>query len=347
MANVTKPIVLDETLKETNRILNKAWIHGDILVSISRDWTVANDGSETYGDPIPFDAFLEAVENETFNTVGAVVKMTNAFNGNPLRCVVIGKKHDVLAETDEGGLEPSGTKAKLTFHVIDIPFRKVGLGLPMDTSGVTGHLRVNENSDTDINDCREIQIYESAPSNMGGYPTAVGLRQAEQAFFDGLHPKLQAAIKVVRKDIFISRMSDGDNYETFDSTATCIAFESDRYMSQVYTKVFSLSATEVGIIPNPSDNGADHFPYSCVDNEGNDAMLEGTKYEYFNETYPYTSENQNDRRRPRFSNGELYYYWLRSPSLDISNSWGKVDIDGSVNYYSTFNDGGVAPAFCI
>lgn len=40
------------------------------------------------------------------------------------------------------------------------------------------------------------------------------------------------------------------------------------------------------------------------------------------------------------------WHWLRTPHLDISYVWGFVYNDGRVNYDSTHNYNGVAPAFC-
>ena len=112
------------------------------------------------------------------------------------------------------------------------------------------------------------------------------------------------------------------------------------------TKLFSLSASEVGIIPNPQET-FNAFPYKIPNSDGDDVMLEGTKYEYFNETYPYTSEPEQDRRRPRYYNNELWYYWLRSPCLLSSDYWGGCSGSGYVGGDSTVSYGGVAPAFCI
>lgn len=40
------------------------------------------------------------------------------------------------------------------------------------------------------------------------------------------------------------------------------------------------------------------------------------------------------------------WHWLRTPYLDVSDGWGSVIYGGGVYYYSTYDDGGVAPAFC-
>ena len=168
----------------------------------------------------------------------------------------------------------------------------------------------------------------------------------EQAFYDGLASWLQALIKVVRKDIFISETCDGDNYEMFDSTSTTIVYEGDRYGAQIDCKVFSLSATEVGIIPNPDNSGKDPFAYTCPYYNQN-IHLEGKKYDYFNTTYAYTSEPSSDLRRPRYWKGELYHYCLRSPGLTDSGDWAIVFEGGSVSNRSTYFTYGIAPAFCI
>lgn len=342
MANVTKPIVLDETLQETNEILRQLLSNSDSKVYVSTNKGVS------YGDPITPLAWAAAIEDENY-AVGTIFKITKVFNGKTMRFIAIGLNHDVLSNTDAGELEPNGDKAKMTLQCYDMPFGKVNLGLPYEEEK-EGNLRTSEDSDTSIEDCRQFNIDPIYPSNAHGYASAVGLRQAEQAFYDGLAPWLQALIKVVRKDVFIPEIDDGDNYEMFDSTASLIAAEGDRYGSQVDCKVFSLSAAEVGIIPNPNDDPQDHFPYSIPYDDGEEVkniMLEGHKYAYFNETYAYTSEDSNDRRRPRYWNDELWFYWLRSPHLDYSYRWGYVDLDGLVDHIYTYHYYGVAPAFCI
>ena len=342
MATITKPIVLDETLKATNEILKQLLSNSDSQVYVS------TDKGSTYTGPITPLAWASAIENEAYS-VGTIFKITKVFNGKEMRFIAIGLNHDVLSNTDLGELEPNGETAKMTLQCYDMPFGKVNLGLPFE-SAKSGNLRVSEGSDVEISSCREFSIDALYPSNTHGYATAVGLRQMEQAFYDGLAPWLQALIKVVRKDIFISEVDDGDNYENFDSTSTTIVYEGDRYGAQVDCKVFSLSATEVGIIPNPDNSGKDPFAYTCPYDNGDEVQnihLEGKKYDYFNTTYVYTNEPSTDLRRPRYWKGELYYYWLRSPYLGSSYYWGGVYSGGDVNYYSTYIDCGVAPAFCI
>lgn len=348
MANITKPIVLNETLQETNEILREALKTADSVIQVS------TDGGTTYGDPITPAVWLALIEEDEY-AAGTIFKITKIFNGKTMRFIVLGTHHDVLSNTDAGELEPSGDTAHITLQFYDMPFGKVNLGLPYEEEK-TGNVRCNADRDTDISDCPEVTIDPIYPSNMHGYQSAVGLRQAEQAAYDGLAPWLKAAIKTVRKDIFIPEIDDGDNYEMFDSTSTVIAMENDRYGSQVDCKMFSLSAAEVGIIPNPSDSGNDPFPYRVnapvYDEDLEEEVmtptnLEGKKYALFNETYPYTSETEGDRRRPRYWNNQLWYYWLRTPFVLGSSSWGVVDYDGGVYDYGTYDRNGVAPAFCI
>ena len=342
MSNVTKPIVLDETLQETNEILRQLLLNADSQVFVS------TDKGTTWSDAITPLSWAAGIHEKIY-AVGTLFKITKVFNGKTMRFIAIGISHDVLSNTDAGELEPNGDKADMTLQCYDMPFGKVNLGLPYEEEK-EGNLRTSEDSDTSIEDCRQFNIDPIYPSNAHGYASAVGLRQAEQAFYDGCAPWLQALMKTVRKDVFIPEIDDGDNYEMFDSTATLIAMEGDRYGSQIDCKVFSLSAAEVGIIPNPSNTPKDNFPYSVPYDDGEevkDIMLEGHKYAYFNETYAYTSEANNDLRRPRYWNNQLYYYWLRSPNLDYSSSWGHVDGDGHVSYNDTNVNDGVAPAFCI
>lgn len=348
MANVTKPLVLDETLKETNEILKEALKSAESLILVS------TDGGETYGDPITPAMWLALIEDDEYEP-GTIFKITKIFNGKTMRFIVLGTHHDVLSNTDAGEVEPNGETAHITLQFYDMPFGKVNLGLPYEEEK-TGNVRCNADRDTDISDCPEVTIDPIYPSNMHGYHSAVGLRQAEQAAYDGLAPWLKAAIKTVRKDIFIPEIDDGDNYEMFDSTSTVITMENDRYGSQVDCKMFSLSAAEVGIIPNPSDNGNDPFPYRVnapvYDEDLEEEVmtptnLEGHKYALFTETYAFTSEQEGQRKRPRYWKDELWYYWLRSPFVLDSYDWGIVSVDGGVNGYITSNYIGVAPAFCI
>ena len=338
--------------RNNNDLVNKEYVD-ELIFSLSNSDSqvyVSTDKGTTYSGPITPLAWASAIENEVYS-VGTIFKITKVFNGKEMRFIAIGLNHDVLSNTDLGEREPNGETAKMTLQCYDMPFGKVNLGLPFETAK-TGHLRMSEGSDVSIDNCREFSIDANVPSNTHGYATAVGLRQMEQAFYDGLAPWLQALIKVVRKDIFISEVSDNRwNYEHFDSTSTTIVFEGDRYGSQVDCKVFSLSATEVGIIPNPSNNGKDPFAYTCPYDNGEGVQnihLEGKKYEYFNTTYAYTNEPSTDLRRPRYWKGSLYNYWLRSPSLVSSYYWGRVGGRGYVNggcYIYLVS--GVAPAFCI
>lgn len=319
-------------------------VNGSISANGGSEIYVSIDKGSTYTGPITTSQWETNIKNGAYS-VGTIFKITKVFNGKEMRFIAIGLNHDVLSNTDLGELEPNGETAKMTLQCYDMPFGKVNLGLPFENAK-NGNLRVNEGSDVAITSCRSFSVNAAYPSNTHGYATAVGLRQMEQAFYDGLAPWLQALIKVVRKDIFISEEDDGGTHEMFDSTSTAIVFEGNRHGSQVNCKVFSLSATEVGIIPNPSNNGKDIFAYTCPYNNNN-IRLEGKKYDYFNTTYIYTSEPSTDLRRPRYWKGSLWIYCLRSPSLASSEGWARVHNDGRISDGSTNGNYGVAPAFCI
>jgi len=325
MSNITKPIILNETGVAIKEAIQGLQPDSAVVVTIN-------------GASMSLKQWITNCEACVYDStyLGVKATITNLIDKKTFRVRLIGINHDVIASTDEGELEPSGEKAKTTWQFYDMPMQKVNLGLPFmeDPMGT---------SDED----EWVGEYTSDnPCNWHGYPTAVGLRDAEQQIFNSLPLELQRAIKTVRKDCHIPVIYYND-YRNYNSTASLIVDEMDRYGSCVNTKIFSLSATEVGIIPNPSENNKQHFPYSVEDNDGNEHMLEGTKYEYFNETYAYTSEANDDRRRPCKFNGEDWYYWLRTPDLDGSCYWGSVDGAGSVYINDTIIDSGVAPAFCI
>ena len=319
-------------------------VNGSISANGDSEIYVSIDKGSTYTGPITASQWESNIKNGAYS-VGTIFKITKVFNGKEMRFIAIGLNHDVLSNTDLGELEPNGETAKMTLQCYDMPFGKVSLGLPFE-SAKSGNLRVSEGSDVAITSCRSFSVNAAYPSNTHGYATAVGLRQMEQAFYDGLAPWLQALIKVVRKDIFISEEDDGGTHEMFDSTSTAIVFEGNRHGSQVDYKVFSLSATEVGIIPNPSNNGKDTFAYVCPYNNQH-IHLEGKIYDYFNTTYAYTSEPSTDLRRPRYWKGSLWLYCLRSPSLGTSDGWARAHNDGRVSDGSTSGNFGIAPAFCI
>ena len=273
--------------------------------------------------------------------LGKIATVTNAINNSSIRFILIGVNHDVLANTDAGELEPNGTKAKTTWQFYDMPVQKVNLGLPYEEEK-TGNVRCDQTGD--IEDCPEVTIDTVYPSNMHGYTSAVGLLDALQCIFDSLPQKMQNAMKLVRKDCFISEIDDGDNYEMFDSTASMIFNEQDRYGSAVAQKLFCLSAFEMGYTKGNSANP--DFPTTIeveIDDEPTSIKLEGSKYAYFDEG----NDSSAIAKRIRYFNGSAWYYWLRSPSVLDSRDWGFVFHDGVISSYYTNDDYGVAPAFCI
>ena len=97
MATITKPIVLDETLKATNEILKQLLSNSDSQVYVS------TDKGTTYTGPITPLAWASAIENEAYS-VGTIFKITKVFNGKEMRFIAIGLNHDVLSNTDLGEL---------------------------------------------------------------------------------------------------------------------------------------------------------------------------------------------------------------------------------------------------
>lgn len=285
------------------------------------------------GDTISLAEFIAKCEAGDYGNakVGTIATMHNLIDGKDFRIILIGVNHDVLSCKDAGELEPNGETAKTTWHFYDMPMRGVKLGLPYVPDVMDGE----EGAPA---------FDPNYPSNWFGYPTATSLLDALQTVFSSLPKLLQDHIKTVRKDHYVPVLYF-DDYESYNSTKTMIQSESDRY-GWSNQKLFCLSATEVGVIPDNDDDNTQHFPYSC---EANDEtiMLEGKKYAYFNETKAYESEPESDRRRPRYFGEEAYWYWLRSPNLDYSRGWGIVNDGGFVDDGSTGSDSGLAPAFCI
>lgn len=272
--------------------------------------------------------------------VGKIITFTKLINGKNFRMIVIGHEHDVLANTDEGELEPNGETANLTLQFYDMPIQKVNLGLQFDTDRANGNGYVNADSEG-----QHLEISPAYPSNMHGYSSAVGLLNAMQEIYNSLPLVLQRAMKLVRKDCFIGDIYD-DDYGYYSSTITLIKNEGDRYGSCVSAKLFCLSAKEVGMTHSTGSDD-DYFAYDCEDSEENTINIEGKKYAYFDET-PQNNQSESARaKRIRYYKGNAYYYWLRSPYLLDTSGWGIVDGNGGVYSVSTSHDRGVAPAFCL
>ena len=302
---------------------------------------VSTDGGETYGSGIALEEFIGKCENGDYaESVGAIARITKLINGQTMRIRLIGVNHDVLANTDLGELEPNGTKAKTTWQFLDMPFQKVNLGLPYDAQDFDSVANFVAGDD-----------YYAYPSNKHGYTSAVGLLNAMQEIFNSLPTVLQQAIKTVRKDCFIPRISHNDDISDVqdNSTKDYIEAETDRYGSCISAKLFCLSASEMGMT-HATGSGDDQFAYDVeitVDEEQVSVNLEGKKYAFFDET-PQDNQSESARnKRICFYNGSAWYYWLRSPLLLFSSYWGICYSDGNVDRDSTSNDRGVAPAFAI
>ena len=71
--------------------------------------------------------------------------------------------------------------------------------------------------------------------------------------------------------------------------------------------------------------------------------------------YPYYSNNSdlgsagtgNDSNRIKYSDGSVWYWWLRSPYVDTANSVRFVFTTGRINNTSANGNYGVAPICCI
>jgi hypothetical protein len=300
---------------------------------------VSTDGGETYGSGIALEEFIGKCENgEYASNVGAIARITKLINGQTMRIRLIGVNHDVLANTDLGELEPNGTKAKTTWQFLDMPIQKVNLGLPFDAQDFDS-----------VADFVGGEDYYSYPSNKHGYTSAVGLLNAMQEIYNALPFELQKAIKMVRKDCYISRICHSDDYSDVQdcSTSYFIENENDRYGSCISAKLFCLSASELGMTHSTNESDDDQFPYDCKDTEENTVNLEGKKYAFFDET-PQNNQSESARnKRICYYNGSAWYYWLRSPVLLGADGWGHCGDGGYVSYDSTLVSFGVAPAFCI
>jgi len=282
--------------------------------------------------------------------IGKILTFSKLINGASFRMIVIGHEHDVLANTDNGELEPNGTTANLTLQFYDMPFQKVNLALPYEEEK-EGYIRSSQTEENmEDSGASQVTIDPIYPSNAHGYASAVGLIHAMQEIFNSLPTILQQAIKTVRKDIFISEIDDGDNYEMFDTTSTVILKEQDRYGSCVNVKLFCLSASEMGMTHSNAENDPDQFPYDIeveIDEVPTLVNLEGKKYAYFDSTPQNNQTEQARNKRIRYYKGEPYWYWLRSPYLLDTDCWGFCDNGGYVTDDLTSNNGGVAPAFAI
>lgn len=151
------------------------------------------------------------------------------------------------------------------------------------------------------------------PSNMQGYVAARGIHNTLNNILCSLPAELQRGIKFVSKQCHTKRDSiDGGSIGEYTYDDGC--------------KLFLLSATEIGA--GASANWA----------------VEGTPYSYYSGLGTAAST-----KRVKAYNGQTSgsWYWLRSPRLDYPGSWYYIDYDGSVNYYDTNSNYGVAPAFCI
>ena len=324
---ITKPIILDDTGKAIADAIKASGGYSGVIcswdnTSIALEDFIANCNEHLYTNAM----------------VGKIITFTKLINGKNFRMIVIGHEHDVLANTDEGELEPNGETANLTLQFYDMPIQKVNLGLPFDV----------QDFET-VSDFVEGNDYYSYPSNKHGYSSAVGLLNAMQEIYNSLPLVLQRAMKLVRKDCFIGRINHSDDYGDLQdqSTSFFIENESDRYGSCVSTKLFCLSAKEVGMTHSTGSDD-DQFAYDCEDSEQNTVNIEGKKYAYFDET-PQNNQSESARtKRIRYYKGNAYYYWLRSPYLLGTSGWGRVYDGGSVYDHGTDGDGGgVAPAFCL
>ena len=321
----------------------------EALQELEEDNCVVTLSGPNYDDEeFTLDEFIAKCEAGDFvdgddvdEEVTTIASITNLINGQTYRLRLIGVNHDVIATTDLGELEPNGTKAKTTWQFYGMPLKSVKLGLQfMGADPMEGATYGPWTGQFDGN----------YPCNWSGYLACQLLLRAMDEIFFSLPKKLQNAIKMVRKDLHIPVICF-DDYEPYNSTATMIEYENDRYGSLIAAKLFCLSASEVGIIPNP--NATDiPFPYTCEytdwDTETQEeCLLEGFKYSYFHEGYAYQSETEGHYTRPCVYNDEPWWYWLRSPYLLNSFYWGIVNGSGGVYGYYTYDHGGVAPAFCI
>ena len=85
----------------------------------------------------------------------------------------------------------------------------------------------------------------------------------------------------------------------------------DKKETKYKTKLFLLSATEM----------CSNRPY---------APIESRPLEFYIRNIPLWNDWQ----------------WIRSPYPSYSNYWVRVSVDGTISYYLTYYNGGVAPAFC-
>ena len=342
MSNITKPIILNETGVAIKEAIQGLQPDSACVVTIN-------------GASISLKQWITNCEAGVYDStyLGVKATITNLIDKKSFRVRLIGINHDTLASD-------LTTKAKTTWQFYDMPMKQVPLGLPFDFNAVGdgAATALAASALQDYLDGNDPYLY---PSNKHGYHSAVNLLACLDVIMSSLPLELQRAIKTVDKDCFVPFICYTDDYSDIEpfSTATYVKYEGADGLTytKMQCKLFHLSACEVGIIHNPND-ASDPFPLrqelmEWDDDEGDYVgtgeyvPLEGTKYEYFNETYAYTSEANDDRRRPCKFNGEDWYYWLRTPYLEISFYWAYVNYYGGVSNINTLRYGGVAPAFCI
>lgn len=85
---------------------------------------------------------------------------------------------------------------------------------------------------------------------------------------------------------------------------------------------------------------------------GDNASDKGDAWQYYSANSDKSSQANNhgadsNRIKVQVSNGNPYYWWLRSPYVGYGNLVRYVGTDGNINYYGAYISNGVAPACVI
>ena len=307
--------VIGEELEPTITQVSGGGVDTDVSVHIS------TDSGSTWGDAISWSELWTKCHNKQY-TVGTMMKIVNFYKGFDIRFIATDLTH--------------GSGTEWQFYDMITPY--VHLGLPFDAqdfgdggaAGLQGYL-----------DGEDTYIY---PSNKHGYTSAVNLQNTLLALFNNAPHEFKRLVNLTPIDCDILRTCVTDDYSELKdySVADWIQYEGPDSLDygKTYQHFYCLSASEMGYQGN-------EFPTTVEWNDGEevtDVYLEGEKHDYFE----YGNEEQSAlSKRIRYYNGNAHWYWLRSPYLPNSYSWGIVYNGGYASDGYTYICSGVAPAFRI
>ena len=281
-------------------------IDSDVTVEVS------TDGGTTYASAITLAEWIANCEAGNVYSVGTFVRIANLMDKKTFRLVLIGTEHDTLA-CDEV------TKAKTTWHFVDIPVRNVSIQCPYSLlDWGDNHIgRAYLNEYLDGTNSSDVYLKQT---NRYGFPSAKGFIEALHNIFDGFPTLLKEKIKMVQKGCYIPR-------NTSHEIAASGASESDNGgVITMPQRLFLLAGKEIG--------------NSFAENEGS--------------VYNYYSDSSTVRNRLKrwWPNVATAVTWAtRSPYSATpikTQTWNVVDYNGDPSSNAqmslTFS---IIPAFCI